>query len=304
MKVAAVHGSNSRSSSRGKVVQVVAEGGPQPKTNNIETTIVVSGVESMKPPGLTRTRSSRRSRDLDLNPESLLNPTPLSYTSLLLEDIQNFHQKNTNTNTNTQTVTTTVTPSFSLPACVSKAQSILEAVADLNSCTSSNPSYAFSDDRRIFTDTSYHNSMEEKNPVGKNRLEGKDPFVVESEIEVSNDIVEPSLHKYVTVKRGTIGGGEMEEQESSGSNSFVGGSQLHSWERNSADSTDCWTSRSNTREDHPSPVCFQRHALSEPGRDSEETQKRIGRRRREIDQQHNGIGRGRLGTSSRGAYSS
>ena len=303
MKVV-VHGSNNRSSSRGKVVQVAEEGvepkGLQQKTNNIETTIVVTGADSLKPQALTRTRSSRRSRDLDLNPETLLNPTPSSYTSLLLEDIQNFHQKNTNTQTQTQTET--ATPSFSLPACVSKAQSILEAVADLNSCTSSNPSYAFSDDRSNFTET-YQTSMDDKNPVGKKRLvDGKDPFVVESEIVVGNDIMEPSLHKYVTVKRGTIGGGEIEEQESSGSNSFVGGySQLHSWEPNSADSNDCWTSRSNTREDHPSPVCFQSlHALSEPGRGSDETQKRMGRRRRENDQQHNGIGRGRLGSSSRG----
>ena len=287
-----VHGTNNRSSSRGKVFQVVEEAGEpkglQPRTNSIETTIVVaSGAESLKPQALTRTRSSRRSRDLDLNPETLLNPTP-SYTTLLLEDIQNFHQKNT------------TTPSISLPACVSKAHSILEAVADLNSCTSSNPSYAFSDDRRNFTET-HQNSMDDKNPAGKKRLEAKDPFVVESEIVVCNDLMEPSLHKYVTVKRGTIGGGgEMEEQESSGSNSFVGVSQLHSWEPNSADSTDCWTSRSNTREEYPSPVCFQRHALSEPGRESEETQKRMGRRKREIDHQQNGIGRGRLGTSSRG----
>ncbi|CBI24021.3 unnamed protein product, partial [Vitis vinifera] len=235
-----VHGTNNRSSSRGKVFQVVEEAGEpkglQPRTNSIETTIVVaSGAESLKPQALTRTRSSRRSRDLDLNPETLLNPTP-SYTTLLLEDIQNFHQKNT------------TTPSISLPACVSKAHSILEA-----------------------------NSMDDKNPAGKKRLEAKDPF------------------------RGTIGGGgEMEEQESSGSNSFVGVSQLHSWEPNSADSTDCWTSRSNTREEYPSPVCFQRHALSEPGRESEETQKRMGRRKKEIDHQQNGIGRGRLGTSSRG----
>lgn len=255
-----VHGNNNRSSSRGRAAQV-AEEAVEPK-----------GLQ----PALTRTRSSRRSRDLDINPETLLtNPAPTSYTTLLLEDIQNFHQKSTQT----------TTPSISLPACVSKAHSILEAVADLNSCTSSNPSYAFSDDKRNLNET-------------------KDPFVVESEIMVCDDLMEPSLHKYVTVKRGTIVGGEMEEQESSGSNSFVGGSQLHSWEPNSADSADCWTSRSNTREEHPSPVCFQGQALSEPGRELEDTQKRMAGRKRETHRQHNGIGRGRLGANSRGVTAS
>uniref|UniRef100_A0A5B7C1I0 Uncharacterized protein n=1 Tax=Davidia involucrata TaxID=16924 RepID=A0A5B7C1I0_DAVIN len=42
---------------------------------------------------LTRSRSFRRSRYLEIiNPEALLNHTPLIV--LLLEDIQNFHQKN------------------------------------------------------------------------------------------------------------------------------------------------------------------------------------------------------------------
>ncbi|KAE8654791.1 putative Retrotransposon protein [Hibiscus syriacus] len=63
---------------------------------------------------LTRSRSSRRSRDLDLNPETLLNPIPSSYASLLLEDIQNFHQNNSNP------------PQLSLPAISAVGQKMKE----------------------------------------------------------------------------------------------------------------------------------------------------------------------------------
>ncbi|KAF2314781.1 hypothetical protein GH714_033540 [Hevea brasiliensis] len=138
-------------------------------------------------------------------------------------------------------------PSFSVPLCVTKACSILEAVADLNSTTSSNLSCAFVEDRRSPTTTG-------ANLVGKKLTEAKDPFV-ESEVLVSDDIMEPSFHKYVTVRRGGKSSREdMDEQESSGSNSFVGGSLQHwgeystsTWEPNSTDSTDSWTSRYNTR---------------------------------------------------------
>ncbi|KAA8532128.1 hypothetical protein F0562_006731 [Nyssa sinensis] len=247
----------------------------QPITRDITVTAVASGDESLKPQTLTRTRSSRRSRDLDINPEALLNPTP-SYTALLLEDIQNFHQKNTT--------------SFSLPACVTKACSILEAVADLNSSTSSNLSCAFSDDRRRnYIPEQFKNDDNFSfgaNPVVKKRLEEtKEPFL-ESEVVVTDDLMEPSLHKYVTLRRGAVGGGDMEEQESSGSNSFVG-SQQHwvssSWEPNSADSIDCWTSsRSNAREE-------QGHALSESGRG-------LCGKKKESDYQQSGKGRGRVGS--------
>ncbi|XP_044464131.1 uncharacterized protein At1g65710 isoform X2 [Mangifera indica] len=210
------------------------------------------------PQALTRSRSSRRSRDLDLNPETLLNPTP-SYTALLLEDIQNFHQNNT-------------TPSFSLPPCVTKACSILEAVADLNSTTSSNLSCAFSENA--------HNIS----LVGKKMTEGKDPFV-ESEVVVSDDLTEPSFHKYVTVRRGgTLGAADLDEQESSGSNSYVGGVQHNrnlsssSWEPNSVDSTD----RSTSMEDG------QRHLASE-------TRKGLGGKRRDTDFQKGGNWRSRAG---------
>ncbi|XP_022990805.1 uncharacterized protein At1g65710-like [Cucurbita maxima] len=207
---------------------------------------VVNIITSTAPPltntegVLARSRSGRQSREFDINPEVLLNQnqTP-SYTKMLLQDIQNFHQKNSN--------------SVSLPACVTKACSIVEAVADLNSS-------AFSEDRN------------------------RDPF---------DDIVEPSFHKYVTVRRGSPARGEdTEDQESSGSNSFVGivqqqqqqqwGNSAASWEPNSADSTDS-SCRSKT------------------GVDRDESKRRTGERRRESDcsssSRRSGIGRGRVGGS-------
>ncbi|KAK7276154.1 hypothetical protein RIF29_17288 [Crotalaria pallida] len=250
--------------------------------NVVVKNVIPSGaVDNLKQPQtLTRSRSARRSRDLDLNPESLLNPTQ-TYTSLLLEDIQ--RQKSTQQQ-----------PSISLPACLTKACSILEAVADLNSTTSSN----FSDDRRspptyqsIRNNNNEHNVTLSANHYGKKlQLPGtKDHPFVESELVVSDDVMEPSLHKYVTVKRGgSIGGGvDMEDIESSGSNSFTvsNSGQNHwsnissSWEPNSADSTDCWTSRLNEMEG------------------SSDMKKTFSSKRRECDHQHsNGIGRGRLGS--------
>ncbi|KAK9284579.1 hypothetical protein L1049_023755 [Liquidambar formosana] len=261
--------------------------GQQPKTSFVEVTAVASGAESLKPQTLTRSRSSRRSRDLDINPETLLNPTA-SYTTLLLEDIQSFHQKSNN-------------PSFSLPACVTKACSILEAVADLNSCTSSNLSCTFSEDRKSpsldQSNKNFNNFSYGTNLAGQKELEAKDPFV-ESELGNGDDIMEPSLHKYVTVRRGTVGGGgEMEEQESSGSNSFISGQQH--WEPNSSDSTDCWTSRSNTREGDLSPLGFPRHALSESGGDADGARRRLSAKKRDSGNQQAGIGitRGRVGAS-------
>ncbi|KAA8547640.1 hypothetical protein F0562_004069 [Nyssa sinensis] len=254
--------------------------GLQPLTRDITVTAVAAGDDSLKPQMLTRSRSSRRSRDLDINPEALLNPIP-SYTALLLEDIHNFHQKTTTT--------------FSLPPCVAKACSIIETVADLNSSTVSNLSSAIYDDKRRSP------TLEQSlgaNPVVKKKVETKDPFV-ESEVLVTDDLMEPSLHKYITVRRGTVGGGDMEEQESSGSNSFVGSQHWvsSSWESNSADSTDCWTSsRSNARQNEVSPLGLQRCALSESGRDMGEAQRRSSGKKRESDYQQTGIGRSRDGS--------
>ncbi|MBA0741879.1 hypothetical protein Gogos_015000, partial [Gossypium gossypioides] len=225
---------------------------------DVKTQPPKAGADNLKPQQLTRSRSSRRSRDLDLNPEILLNPIPSSYTTLLLEDIQNFHQNNNNN-----------PPQFSLPACVSKACSILEAVADLNSTTSSNLSGAFSDRKGPPTDGSNKNAYNNMT-VGRKMTEAGDPFV-ESEVIGSDHLMEPSFHKYVTVRRGG-GGADMEEQESSGSNSIAGSGQQHwgfsssSWEPNSADSTDRWSSRTKSRqEDYNSPLGLQRHAFAEAG---------------------------------------
>ncbi|VFQ88169.1 unnamed protein product [Cuscuta campestris] len=224
----------------GAAVNVIAPAGPE----NIKT--------------VTRCRSSRLSRDLDINPESLLSNSNSNqnYTALLLEDIQNFHQKNT----------PNTTSAFSLPACVTKACSILDAVADLNSSTTN----AFSEDRR--------KNFASEQFVKKKSLGVKDPFV-ESEVVVvgGDDLMEPSIHKYVTLRRGNVEeeeeGGDGEDQESSGSNSFVGGSQppywlsssSSSWEPNSSDST----SRSYSRDDNRVPLGlgFQRRAVSEPSHD-------------------------------------
>lgn len=300
---AVVQGTNYKTSSRGTldnqvvtvnciqkeqqqlIVEEAKEQQPSMTGNVTIKTVVASGAESLKPQTLTRSRSSRRSRDLDLNPEILLNPNP-SYTTMLLEDIQNFHQKNMN-------------PALvSLPPCVTKACSILEAVADLNSTTSSNLSCAFSEDRK--SPPSYQSKSNAYNVsyVGKTVAETKDPFI-ESEVAVTDDVMEPSFHKYVTVRRG---GGDMEDQESSGSNSYVGGGQQNwgfsssSWEPNSADSTDCWTSRSNTRdEDQKSPLGFEGNF--------DEARKRESGKKRDCDnQQSGGIGRGKLGVT-RGLHS-
>ncbi|XP_010274903.1 PREDICTED: uncharacterized protein At1g65710-like [Nelumbo nucifera] len=227
------------------------------KANEVAVTVVATGSENLKPQTITRSRSSRRSRDLDIalgfNPDSHLNPN--SYASLLLEDIQNFHQQNNST-------------AFSLPACVTKACSILEAVADLNSCTSSNLSCAFSEDKISGADGSHSKNVSSNFHLGKRRMVAKEPFL-ESEVVVSDDLMEPSLHKYVTVRRG-VAGEEMDEQESSGSNSFVGQHwAASSWEPNSADSTERWTSQSNygdevvDKEREPSSLGIENKAISE-----------------------------------------
>ncbi|KAL0381281.1 UNVERIFIED_CONTAM: hypothetical protein Sangu_0192400 [Sesamum angustifolium] len=262
---------------------------------HVALNVISSGPENPKPHAVARSRSSRLSRDLDINPETPSNPNTSSYTALLLEDIQNFHQKSN------------PPPAFSLPPCVTKACSILEAVADLNSSTSSNLSSVFSEDRRKNPVTEQMNKSNENksssgvNLVGKTKPEIKDP-ILESEIMATDDLMEPSFHKYVTVRRGTSGGDDLEEEESSGSNSFIGSQQQwvssSCWEPNSAESTDRWTSsssRSASRQNDVSPVGFQRHAISEPGRGFDEGGKRMSAtKKRDSDHQQNGIGRGKI----------
>ncbi|WOG97466.1 hypothetical protein DCAR_0416806 [Daucus carota subsp. sativus] len=250
---------------------------------NVAVNLISSGNEGLKPQSLTKSRSSRLSRDLDINPEALLNPNP-SYTSMLLEDIQNFHQKTAPTPTSA--------PAFSLPACVTKARSILDAVADLNSGTSSNTSNAYVEERTRVSVADKYKRHERSSSLGAN--------IVESKVVVSNDLMEPSLHKYVTVTRGVAREGEdLEEQESSGSNSFVG-SQHHwlsssTWEPNSADSNDCYTSsRTYGRDTDLSPLGSQKHEFSD------EPRTRVSETKRNFDNQRTGIGRGRLGGSAKG----
>ncbi|KAK7387326.1 hypothetical protein VNO78_28045 [Psophocarpus tetragonolobus] len=259
-------------------------------TDNIAVkTMVQQGVDNLKPHTLTRSRSSRRSRDLDLNPEALLNP-PQSYASLLLEDIQNFHQKST---------------PVSLPACVTKACSILEAVADLNNNTSLN--FCCAEDRRsppaFQCSRNDYNVPLTNNDYGKREPDAEDPVVESMLVFNDDDVMEPSLHKYVTVNRGgSLGGVDMEDQESSGSNSFtVSSGQQHwgisssSWEPSSVESKDCWTSRSNysKEEGQKSPL-----VPSEAGRDVAGAKKKLNSRRRDSDHQHgSGVGRGRLGAN-------
>ncbi|XP_030536828.1 uncharacterized protein At1g65710-like isoform X2 [Rhodamnia argentea] len=245
----------------------------------------MSGLEREKPQGLARSRSSRLS-ELELNPQIV--PEPASYTSLLLEDIQNFHQKQTTT--------------FSVPACVTKACSIYEAVADLNSNKSSNATCALSELRKVASNQCSHNGYNSSysgNDLVR-KSEGRDPFV-ESELAVDDDLMEPSIHKYVTVKRGgLLKGDDKEEIESSGSNSFVGsGTQQwgvsSSWEPCSADSSDCWTSTSNSKAvvDDFNALAFQRIAVSESGRQASESRRDLNVKRRDSGARQNGIGRSR-----------
>ncbi|XP_024977615.1 uncharacterized protein At1g65710-like [Cynara cardunculus var. scolymus] len=170
---------------------------------------MVAMVENLKlHQNIKRTQISRRSEDLDMNPETIFDPSPPSYTSLLLEDIHNFHQKNTNS---AAIAAATEPPPFSLPACVSKACSIMEAVADLNS--NSNTATTSS----LFSDDSW------RNPTPIERYINKDRFI-ESETVVNGSLMEPSLQNYITVRRG--GSATTEEQESSDSNSFASSQRL------------------------------------------------------------------------------
>ncbi|CAH8277236.1 unnamed protein product [Arabidopsis lyrata] len=194
--------------------------------------VLSSGTELAKPQIVSRSRSLRKSRDFDFSPEALLSnnidinnvnsnnatagSTFPSYTALLLEDIQNFHQKSVNVN--------------ALSSTMSKACSIVEAVADLNSTTNQHQR----------TEVSFTSAAAKK-----------------------ADLMEPGFEKYVTVKRGGSSLEEMEEQESSGSNSFTGSSCVvqrqgysssSSWEPNSAESTDRVSARSNKQERDRSPL--------------------------------------------------
>ncbi|PHT89221.1 hypothetical protein T459_04334 [Capsicum annuum] len=232
---------------------------------NAAVDVVASGFKTLLPEGIRRSRSPRLSQDLDINLRVQSNPTQ-SYTELLLEDIQNFHQKSRN-------------PSFSLPPCVTKACSIVEAVADFNSSTSSNLSSAFSEDRRInFTVERFNKNTTASlgsNSQGKNRSE---PYV-ESEVAVSDDLMEPPrTQKYATFGRGTDGG-YMEELESSESSSFVGYQRRRFSpsfrEPNSAASTDSWAPPKSYSRLYMNPLAFQKCTVSDHVPDIDEGKSRV-----------------------------
>lgn len=72
-----------------------------------------------------------------------------------------------------------------------------------------------------------------------------DPFV-KSKVKLVDDLMEPSIHKYVTVRKK---GGEMDDGELYGSNSIVSDVAQQnrvfsssSWEPKFGESTDCWMS--------------------------------------------------------------
>nr|XP_010933318.1 serine/arginine repetitive matrix protein 2 [Elaeis guineensis] len=264
--------------------EMVVKGAVQPMDGEAPSTGV--GVESPNPRTITRSRSLKRSsRDFDHalgpNPDGHLNPT--SYTSLLLQDIHNYHHQST---------------AFSLPACVSKACSILEAVADLNSSCSENKS--------SHAEGSDHNNGSLHGRFGRRGVVSKAPFV-ESEIIVKDDLMEPSLHKYVSVRDF---GGEMDPQESAGSNSFIGQPWSSPWEPNSIDSTDRdWTSHSNNGEE-VEQLQQQQESMPEIALHSEARGRRLrggscsnslpttmssGRKKREFDHHHHQRRRGRSG---------
>ncbi|KAM0851085.1 hypothetical protein ACQ4PT_052638 [Festuca glaucescens] len=196
---------------------------PSSRMNATHTVSIVAESVANPKTGPTGRSSRRSSRDFDHNGNS--------YASLLLEDIQSYHQQNASD-------TAAVAPAFSLPACVSKACSILEAVADLNSSPSENRSFEL------------ERSADDKGSVNMSyggRTPAADTHVVESEVVVKDDLMEPSLHKYVSVRDIR---GEIEPLESAGSNSFAGNPWTCSWEPNSVDSTArTWTSSQSNDDD-------------------------------------------------------
>ncbi|KAF3549845.1 hypothetical protein DY000_02010594 [Brassica cretica] len=152
------------------------------KGDNKKKKLIKRENEDKRPQVISRSRSLRRSRDFDFSPETLLlqssEQDKSSYTALLLKDIKDFHGKSGNDDDEEEEED----PFSRLPSCVTKACSIVEAVADLNSTSSDL-------NRFRFTST-----------VKK------------------ADLVEPSFEKYVTVKRGCC---SLEEQESCGSNNLT-----------------------------------------------------------------------------------
>ncbi|XP_066328095.1 uncharacterized protein At1g65710-like [Miscanthus floridulus] len=174
------------------------------KTAATRTVSIVAESQTQRPGAQPGCRSRRASRDFDQNPGS--------YTTQLLEDIHNYHQQSTSA---APSAATPATPSFSLPACVAKACSIVEAVADLNSSSSENRTYEYEPGH----------SADDKGSV--NSPAGSD------------DLVEPSAaaaRKHLPPVRDVRA--ETESQESAGSNSVSGHPWTPSWEPTSVESSD------------------------------------------------------------------
>jgi hypothetical protein len=174
------------------------------KTTTTRTvSIVAESLTTQRPGAQPGCRSRRASRDFDQNPGS--------YTTQLLEDIHNYHQQSTSA---APSAATPATPSFSLPECVAKACSIVEAVADLNSSSSENRTYEYEPGH----------SADDKGSVNA-------PVC-------SDDFVEPSTARKHLMPPVRDVRAETEPQESAGSNSVSGHPWTPSWEPTSVESSD------------------------------------------------------------------
>ena len=173
---------------------------PSSKTSATRTASLVAADSLSQRPVVgqpSSSRSRRASRDFD-------NQNSGSYTSQLLEDIQSYHQQSTSV------AAVPATPSFSLPACVAKACSIVEAVADLNSSSSENRTYEYEPGL----------SADDKGSVNA-PLGSVEPSAARKPVQPVRDF-RP----------------ETEPQESAGSNSVSGHPWTPSWEPTSVESTD------------------------------------------------------------------
>ncbi|XP_051146669.1 uncharacterized protein At1g65710-like [Andrographis paniculata] len=141
--------------------------------SEIDSNITSTGQGNKKPCEVARTRHGVVGDDDDAEPV-LGNSNASPYAAFLLDDIRNFHQKNP-----------VAAAAISLPPCVAKACSIVEAVADLNSGTNESG-------RRHFL-------VEQTSKIDRN-LAKPDP-ILESGIIITNDddLGQPSYHKYVTL---------------------------------------------------------------------------------------------------------
>ncbi|KFK25440.1 hypothetical protein AALP_AA8G115500 [Arabis alpina] len=181
--------------------------------------VLTSVAEFPKPQTVSRSRSQRKSRDFDFSPEVLLSNNIESNnnnTAAALPSYTALLLEDIQNFTQKSVIVNTI------PSSISKACSIVEAVGDLNSTTKK------------------HQRTESNNFT--------------SALAKNADLTEPRFEKYVTVKRGSSSMEEMEPQESSGSNSFTGSSDVVQQSPNSAESTDGVSVRSKKQERDRSPL--------------------------------------------------